>query len=98
MSNTKNSDSSGKAAQEELEKASAQLNTALDHLDASTTAMLARMKDARDAGDVDEDRARLAARLDAVQARADALEIAAKEAGAALDVAIAEVRNALGEV
>ena len=81
-----------------LGEASARLNAALDLLDTRASALLQRMKEAREAGEVDEDRARLAAELDAAQARADALEEAAREAGSALDAAIDEVRSALGEV
>ncbi len=81
-----------------LTEASARLNAALDLLDTRTSALLQRMKGAREAGEVDEDRSRLAAELDAAQARADTLEEAARDAGSALDAAIDEVRSALGEV
>jgi len=91
-------DSQSRESNGDLEAASARLSAALDLLDTRTNALLRRMKNAREAGEVDEDRARLAAELDAAQARADALEIAAREAGSALDIAITEVRSALGEV
>jgi seryl-tRNA synthetase len=85
-------------SESDLEQASARLMAALDALDAQTKAVLRRMENTRNAEEVDEDRARLAADLDAAQARADQLEVAAKDAGSALDAAIADVRNALGSI
>jgi Domain of unknown function (DUF4164) len=85
-------------SESDIEQASARLMAALDALDAQTKAVLQRMENARNAEEVDEDRARLAADLDAAQARADQLEVAAKDAGLALDAAIADVRSALGSI
>ncbi len=82
----------------DLQDAAARLEAALDLLDTGTTNLLRQMQGAREAGEVDEDRARLAGELDASQARAETLKQAAEEAGIALDTAIAEVRSALGEL
>ncbi len=94
----KEDDSQSVSTDAGLEAAARRLSAALDALDSKTTTLLHKMKDARNAGDVDEDRARLAAELDAAQARAEAMEVAVREAGSALDLAITEVRSALGEV
>ena len=59
--------------------------------------MAQRVAEADAGGLFDQDRARLAADLDAAKARERALEEAGEQASAALGRAIAEIRAALGE-
>ena len=101
MAGKRADDSHGRDDAAALQAAAERLNAALDGLDAEVDALLARLQDGPDSdgsGSIAQDRARLAAELDAAQARAEMLEDAARDAGRALDAAIAEVRNALGEV
>jgi predicted nucleic acid-binding Zn-ribbon protein len=80
-----------------VSKARQHLASALEQLETKAGTMSERLRFARDAQDVDEDRARLAAELDEARTRAAVMEDAAREAGEALDAAISDVRAALGE-
>ena len=93
----KSGDSQSSKEAAALQAASQRLGKALDRLASRSGALLKLVSQARESGEVDADRSRLAADLDQAQARADALEQAAQEAGAALDSAIAQVRQALAE-
>ena len=83
------------SADDSLSKAANRLTAALEQLEAKAGHLLANVREAQNARDVDEDRSRLAAELDESRSRAAKMEDAARDAGAALDAAIADVRAAL---
>ncbi len=80
-----------------LTEGTQRLTRALEKLGTKAGQLQKRLQNARDASDMDEDRARLAAELDEARSRAATMEDAAKEAGMALDGAIADVRAALSD-
>jgi len=78
-----------------LDAASRRLDLALARLESRLGGMAATAK-AEIGGLFDNDRAQLAAELDAARARERELKAAGVEAAEALDKAIAEIRQALG--
>ena len=80
-----------------VQQAAKRLSQALEHLETKAEQLVTRLRDARNVGDVDEDRARLASELDEARSRASSMEDAAAEARTALDAAIRDVQTALGE-
>ena len=78
-----------------LDAASRRLDLALAKLESRLSGMAATAK-AEVGGLFDNDRAQLAAELDAARARERELKVAGAEAAEALDKAIAEIRQALG--
>jgi len=78
-----------------LTKTASRLNKALEQLEVRTGQLLAQVQGARNASDVDEDRARLAVELDEARTRAALMEDAARDARSALDAAISDVREVL---
>ena len=85
----------GEAGDSALDLAARRLDRALAMLESRMQSRVANAT-AEAGGLFDQDRARLAAELDAARARERALEEAGAEASAALGRAIAELRNALG--
>ncbi len=78
-----------------LDAASRRLDLALAKLESRLSGMAATAK-AELGGLFDNDRAQLAAELDAARARERELKVAGAEAAEALDKAISEIRQALG--
>ncbi len=78
-----------------LDAASRRLDLALAKLESRLSGMAATAK-AEVGGLFDNDRAQLAAELDAARARERELKAAGAEAAEALDKAISEIREALG--
>ena len=78
-----------------LEAAIQRLDRALAQLEVRTTALLSQAGDG--GGLFDQDRAKLAAELDAARGRERDLELAGAEASRALGRAIADIQRALGE-
>lgn len=87
---------SGEAEASALDLAVRRLERALGTLE-TRLASRAAAADAEAGGLFDQDRARLAAELDAARARERALEEAGAQASLALGKAIAEIRAALGD-
>ncbi len=85
-----------------FEDSASRLASALDALEARLDRLAPALAGARthavEADALMNDRARLAAQLDAAKARERELESAAEQASAALSAAIADVRAALGEI
>jgi hypothetical protein len=79
-----------------LDAASRRLDLALARLESRLNGLAATAK-AEVGGLFDNDRAQLAAELDAAKARERELKAAGAEAADALDKAIAEIRGALGQ-
>jgi hypothetical protein len=77
------------------------LDAAIQRLDRALAQLEVRVEQMRAGGDggglFDQDRAKLAADLDAARARERDLEIAGAQASQALGRAIADIRRALGE-
>ena len=78
-----------------LDAASRRLDLALAKLESRLSGLAATAK-AELGGLFDNDRAQLAAELDAARARERELKVAGAEAAEALDKAISEIRQALG--
>jgi len=79
-----------------LEAAIQRLDQAVAQLDLRLAALMEKAESAN-SGLFEEDRARLAAELDAAHGRERDLEAAGLQASAALGRAIADIRDALGE-
>ena len=84
-----------------IEEAATALSAAIERLSARMGSLKQRARDAQDSVDAsfstDEDRARLAAELDASRAREAELEAAVETAATAVDAALAHLTASSGE-